>query len=197
MTGPSAPIRVFIALHLSQMARQQLAETIRRLAGELPTGVRWVDPENIHLTLKFLGDIDPSQLEDVSRDMGLAAGGSAPFWVHLAGLGMFPNQKRPRVLWAGMGGDLDQLAALQEKVDAAMAELQFPREGRPFSPHLTLGRVRDGVSGEVRRRVGAAVACATQEAGDPWLVDTLHLVRSDLTAKGAIYTSLVAAPLGG
>ncbi len=197
MTGPGAPIRVFIALQVSQMARQQLAETIRLLASELPASVRWVDPENIHLTLKFLGDIDPIRLEDVSRAMGLAARGSSPFWVHLAGLGMFPNQKRPRVLWAGMGGDLDELVALQEKVDAAMSELNFPREGRPFSPHLTLGRVRNGISGEVRRRIGAAVACATQEASDPWLVDTLHLERSNLTAKGAIYTSLVSAPLGG
>ena len=195
MTGSAPAIGVFIALHLSEQARQQLVETIRNLVTAMPTGIRWVDPAGVHLTLKFLGDIDPGRVDNVLEAMGRAARGSSPFRVHLAGLGMFPNQREPRVLWAGIGGDLDALAALQEKLEAAMSSLDFPPDRRPFSPHLTLGRVRDGLNGAARRRIGAVVSGASIEAADSWIIDRVHLMRSTLTPDGAVYASLGSVDL--
>ena len=131
-------MRRLSALRVGLGVRRRLADTIRWMGREVPSGVRWVDSEGIHLTLKFLGDIDPALVEDVLRAMEQAASGTLPFQVHLNGLGVFPNLRRPRVLWAGVGGDMDALGALQEKVEAAMEGLAFPRERRAFSPHLTL-----------------------------------------------------------
>ena len=195
MTASVAGLRAFIAIHLSQEARLQLSDTISSLGSEIPNGVRWVDPEGIHLTLKFLGDIDPGLVEDVLRAMEQAASGSLPFQLYLNELGVFPNHRRPRVLWAGLGGDLDALGALQEKLEAAMSRLNFPRERRTFNPHLTLGRVRDGVSDVVRQRVGAVVSRVSLDGAGPWPVNGVHLMRSNLTPDGAVYSSLGSVAL--
>ena len=195
MTASGTGIRTFIAIHLSQDARRRLAETIRWMVSEVPSGVRWVDPEGIHLTLKFLGDIEPALVEDVLRAMEQAASGTLPFQVHLNGLGVFPNLRRPRVLWAGVGGDMDALGALQEKVEAAMEGLAFPRERRAFNPHLTLGRVRDTISAVARQRVGGLVSQGSLDGADPWPVNAVHLMRSNLTPDGAVYTSLGSVSL--
>ena len=195
MTASGAGLRAFIAIHLSQEARRRLAETIRWMVSEVPSGVRWVDPEGIHLTLKFLGDIEPALVEDVLRAMEQSASGTAPFQLHLDGLGVFPNLRRPRVLWAGVGGDMDALGALQEKVEAAMEGLAFPRERRAFSPHLTLGRVRDTISAVARQRVGGLVSQGSLDGADPWPVNAVHLMRSNLTPDGAVYTSLGSVSL--
>ena len=195
MTVSGAGLRAFIAIHLSQEARLQLFDTIRSLESEIPSGVRWVDPEGIHLTLKFLGDIDPALVADVLGAMEQAASGSLPFHLHLNGLGVFPNEGRPRVLWAGLGGDLDALGALQEKLEAAMSGLNFPRERRTFNPHLTLGRVRDGVSAVARQRVGSVVSWSSLDGADSWPVNAVHLMRSNLTPDGAVYSSLGSVPL--
>ena len=199
MTASGAGLRAFIAVHLSPGARIQLSDTIRSMGSEIPSGVRWVDPEGIHLTLKFLGDIDPALVEDVLRAMKQAALGSLPFQLHLNGLGVFPNRRRPRVLWAGLGGDLDALGGLQEKVEAAvcgpMYGLNFPRERRAFSPHLTLGRVRDTISAVARQRVGDLVSQGSLDGADSWPVNAVHLMRSNLTPDGAIYSSLGSVSL--
>ena len=195
MTASGGGLRAFIAIHLSQGARLQLSDAIRSLESEIPGGVRWVDPEGIHLTLKFLGNVDPALVEDMLLAMEQAASGSLPFHLHLNGLGVFPNERRPRVLWAAVGGDLDALGALQEKLEAAMSGLNFPRERRTFSPHLTVGRVRDGVSDVVRQRVGAVVSRGSLDVADSWLVNAIHLMRSNLTPDGAVYSSLGSVSL--
>lgn len=195
MVGPDAGIRVFIALQISQVATQALAEVTARLSAAVPRGVRWVDPESVHLTLKFLGNIDPGLTGQVLEAVRRAGQGSFPFRLHLSGLGAFPNQRQPRVLWTGVAGDLDELAGLQGKMEDAIAQLGFPRDRRPFSPHLTIGRVRDGVSGELRRQIGDAVAAASLEPTDSWLVESVHLMRSTITPGGAVYASLGSARL--
>jgi RNA 2',3'-cyclic 3'-phosphodiesterase len=192
-------IRVFIALDLPAEAKQALADTIRHFQSALPYGVRWVDPAGIHLTLKFLGNIDASLVKDIFKATQCAARDfqDESFRLQLSGLGVFPNERQPRVLWAGIDGDLDSLKSLQEKVDEAISRLGFPREKRPFNPHLTLGRVRDDVSASARRQVSAAFAAADLEPGDPWKVKEVHLIRSTLTPNGAIYTSLGSTSLSG
>jgi 2'-5' RNA ligase len=171
-----------------------LAEVIQRLAVQAPTGVRWVDPAGIHLTLKFLGNVVPGLAGRIIEVMDRQA--ASPFSIHLSGLGMFPNERRPRVLWAGVQGALDPLQRLQEQIEEGVSRLGFPRERRPFSPHLTLGRVREPVSSGALKRISAAVTSTSLEPTEPWTVDSVHLMRSVLTPGGARYSTLASVPLG-
>ncbi len=191
-------IRVFIALVLPPQAKEVLARTICALAQEISTGVRWVDPSGIHLTLKFLGNIQPAFTEQVFEAMTEAAQieHSSTFQLSLSQLGVFPIPRRPRVLWAGIQGDLSVLAGLQARVEEAAGRIGFAPEQRPYRPHLTLGRVREGVSPPARLQIGKAVSEAKLEPSPTWLVDTLHLIQSDRRPEGATYTSLGSVPLG-
>ena len=195
MVETEPAIRAFIAVQISPAARKALAEVIERLGIAVPRGVSWVDPKSVHLTLKFLGDIAPSLTKQILEAARRSGQGTRSFRLHLSGLGMFPNQRQPRVLWAGVGGDLDALSGLQGALESALEELGFPREGRPFSPHLTIGRVRDGVSPGQRRAIAEAVSAAVFEPTELWLVESLDLMRSTLTPHGAVYTSLGSVAL--
>ena len=157
--------------------------------------VRWVDPKGIHLTLKFLGNIDVGLVEKVLDSMKQSARSSAPFSLELSGLGVFPGRRAPRVLWAGIGGDLDALGSLQRELEIILAAQGFQREERGFNPHLTIGRVRNGVSRDQGLRIVDAVTSVHLEPTDPWRVDALHLMRSTLTPQGALYDSLGAASI--
>ena len=138
-------IRVFIAILIPNEGRAVLSEAMERLQSQVPTGVKWVDPQGIHLTLKFFGNIASSLKVPVLEVMGDVGRQAAPFNLKLSSLGVFPNERQPRVLWSGVNGDMEDLAALQEEVEQAMLALGFRREKRRFNPHLTIGRVRDGV----------------------------------------------------
>ncbi len=195
-------IRVFIALVLPPQAKEALTRTICALTQEISTGVRWVDPSGIHLTLKFLGNIQPALTEQVfeamtreSKNKDSGSDDSGHFQLSLSQLGVFPNTRRPRVLWAGIQGDLNVLAGLQVRVEEAAGWIGFAPELRPYRPHLTLGRVREGVPPPARLQIGKAVSEAKLEPSPPWLVDSLHLIRSDRRPKGATYTSLGSVPL--
>ena len=202
-------IRVFIALVLPPQAKEILARTICALTQEISTVVRWVDPSGIHLTLKFLGDIQPALVEQVfeamtqasqSKDSGSNDSGSddsGAFQLSLSQLGVFPNTRQPRVLWAGIQGDLTLLAGLQVRVEEAAGQIGFAPEQRPYRPHLTLGRVREGVPTPALLQIGKAVSEANLEPSPPWPVDSLHLIQSDRRPEGATYTSLGSVPLGG
>ena len=192
MREQAPTIRVFIALDLPSWAKQALDEVIQKLRTDLPSGVRWVDPSVVHLTLKFLGDIDSSSVADILEAMTSAvkATQGERFGLRLSGLGLFPNPDQPRVLWAGLDGDLDALRALQERVDEAASQLGFAKERRPFTPHLTLGRVRDGATADLRRRVSSSLAATHMEDGEPWEPDAIRLIQSTLTPQGAVYTNL-------
>lgn len=206
MSQENSTVRVFIALDLPAATKFPLSRAIAELQRAIPSGVRWVDPAGIHLTLKFLGDIEAGRIEPVLDAMGQGAGefGAAALSLRLSGLGVFPNLREPRVLWAGVKGDLAALGRLQQGVDESCAALGFARERRPFRPHLTLGRVRDSAPATTRRDVGEAVAALSAapkpepeavEPGADWPATEIHLIRSNLTPHGAIYTSLGAAPL--
>lgn len=190
--APGDTVRVFIALDIPQNAKDVLSETIRQLRSVIPNGVRWVDPQGIHLTLKFLGNVEASVVDDLLTAMKTASENyqGPRFSLTLSGLGLFPNDRRPPVLWAGTDGDLDSLGALQSLVDEAVSRLGFSREKRPFRPHLTIGRVQDGVPQGARHFIGEAVVKTQLPPIPAWEVDTMHLIRSTLTLQGAIYTSL-------
>ena len=196
MTASGDIIRAFIATAISPMAREALEDTIGRLRQEIPGGVTWVRPEGIHLTLKFLGNVRRDESERLMSVVGELAAGHGPFTLGLSGLGMFPNGRRPRVLWAGLTGDLGALASLQQTVEDAAARIGWSPEARPFSPHLTLGRVRRDVSEAALGRISAAVSVAATPDVLPWSVDSVQLMRSVLHPSGAEYTVLTSVPLG-
>jgi 2'-5' RNA ligase len=153
--------------------------------------VAWVAPDNFHLTLKFLGPVDSGRIAALTETVSSAAAAFAPFKLELGGLGAYPSPARPRVLWAGLATGAAPAAALAARIDEAAAALDFKREARAFSPHVTLGRVRQP---HAQPRLGEALA-ATRVVGTVE-VARVSLMRSDLSPRGARYTELATARLG-
>jgi 2'-5' RNA ligase len=196
VTGHLRPLRLFIAIPVSAEAKRALDTVIGRVAVQAPGGVRWVHPEGIHLNVKFLGNVEPTLVNPIAEAMGRAAAGGSAFRLQLAGLGMFPSERRPRVLWAGVAGNLEALEALQGRMEAEMSALSFPPERRPFSPHLTLGRVGQETSEGLSCRVSTALQASSLDPTGPWQVETVNLMRSDPAPGGSIYSALASVPIG-
>ncbi|MBN1862988.1 MAG: RNA 2',3'-cyclic phosphodiesterase [Dehalococcoidales bacterium] len=190
------PVRSFIAIELPDELKQQLTRLETELKKDGPPGVKWVSPESIHLTLKFLGNIAADKIEAVTGVMTESARGIVPFRLSARGLGVFPNPKRAQVVWVGMEGDLDQLRQLQKQLEAELDRLGFPPEARAFTPHLTLARLRNYASPEERQRFGRLIADREFSAGDIE-VESLSLMRSQLTRSGAVYSRLSSVRLTG
>jgi 2'-5' RNA ligase len=182
-----ATARLFLAVDLSPEVRSWLGRAESGLKVRIPPGsVRWVNVEMIHLTLKFLGETPSPRIDDVRTVMDLLARGCRPFPLVVEGLGCFPNAARPRVVWAGVRRAPD-LLQLQQRVESELEPIGFPRERRGFSPHLTLGRVKEGVrSGEIGRAVESAFPPAAAEMK----VDGWCLFQSVLRPGGAEYSIL-------
>ncbi len=198
MSTRAGYVRAFIAVEVPQTARQTLAEAVRELADQTPGNVRWVDAQGIHLTLKFLGDIHTQDAGEIITALNSPVRQVSPFSLQLSGLGMFPNARRPRVLWAGIEGQQDSLSNLQQCVEGVLVQMNHPTERQTFSPHLTLGRVRDGISPGARRRIIQAMSAASPASmvvSEPWTVEQVHLFRTTFTPQGSIYTSMGAVPL--
>ena len=201
MTGDSqSRLRLFVALDLPAGAKAALAATMGQLQSVIPAGVRWVNPAGIHLTLKFMGDTEAGLVTPLRAALweAAAAGDAMPFPLHLDGLGVFPNGREPRGIYAGVDGDLDSLTQAQRQVEQAIVHLGFRQDNRSFCPHLTLGRVRDGVAPAVRRQIGETIArqAAALSPEYAWMAGEICLIRSNLTPQGAVYTTLGQAALG-
>jgi len=134
-------IRSFIALELPDSLRKALAKVQQNLLYQTNC-VRWVKPENIHLTLKFIGYIDESQGATISLLLTKICTGVSPFAFSAIGIGAFPNKKNPKVIWVGIREDQQQILCFQKKLDEALGDIGLPKEKRPFTPHLTLGRMK-------------------------------------------------------
>ena len=197
MSGSRGTMRVFIALAVPPEAQRALEPAVQQMSAAAPGAVRWVNLDGLHLTLKFLGDVDAGRVGDISQGMRRACRDLAPFELALSDLGVFPNSGRPRVVWAGVKGDLDSVTTLQTGIESEMAALGFAPEKRAFAPHLTLGRVRDRAADSQRRFLGRAVSACSIDSPQPWLVEEVRLVRSELGPGGATYTALASVPLGG
>ena len=183
-------IRSFIAIELSEEAKKGLARLRRELEKDEHRFVKWVDTGGIHLTLKFLGNIPAKRVTEITEAMEKAAQGIFPFHLEISGLGAFPSLKQARVFWVGIGGEVDKLSGLQKSIDSALAALGFAKEERPFVPHLTLARIREGASPLERRSFGELVGSTVFEDKYPVAVEAIRLMRSQLTPAGAIYTCL-------
>lgn len=183
-------IRSFIAIELPEEAKKGLARLRRELERDEHRFVKWVAPTGIHLTLKFLGNIPSARVAEITEAIGKAAQGISPFHLEISGTGAFPSLKQVRVFWVGVGGEVDKLSRLQQNVDSALAALGFAREERPFVPHLTLARIREGASPLERRSFGELVGSTV--FADKYFIEvvTVRLMRSQLTPSGANYTCL-------
>ena len=189
-------VRTFIAVELDKEFLDNLENIQHRLRGQIaPRSVRWVRPEGIHLTLKFLGETRPDQLESVKIALDHAASQIPPFVFTMGGLGCFPDTRRPRVIWVGLYEPAGILARLRDAVESRVAPLGFPTENRPFRPHLTLGRVQRHASKSEAREVGQVVASGEIGALDEMRVEQVSYIKSDLRPAGAVYTTLHQARL--
>lgn len=193
--------RTFVAIELGDDARAHLARQIARLGRALPH-IRWADPASLHLTLAFLGELDDVRLAAVSEAVAIAATAAQPFTLRVAGLGTFGSPAVPRVVWAGVGGDLRRLAALHEALAVALEARGFARDPRPFAPHLTLARLRDPLAPDEAARLqqlvsGAGTHPPARGAGAAIAVDALSIMKSELLRPTARYTCLCAVRLGG
>jgi RNA 2',3'-cyclic 3'-phosphodiesterase len=177
--------RTFIALELPEELKKSLGRLQAKFK-EFASGVKWVRPENIHLTLKFLGDINPDRVAPVSAVLERLAHDAAPFLLDVAGIGAFPNDRNPKVLWAGMQID-DRLHVFQQEIETALAATGFAREQRPFAPHLTLGRLRDG---RARRDIAGLIEQYSSERFGRFTADRIVFFKSELQPSGPVYEAI-------
>ena len=188
---------MFIAAPISLPAKLALTQVIGNLGGNIPSEIRWVNPDGIHLTIKFLGDVPSEEIAGITEAMGRTAAKIIPFYVGLSGLGVFPNSKEPRVLWAGVDGDLATLTQLQESTEQELAAAGYPKDRRRFNPHLTLGRIRRHASEQTKRNIGPMVTSHQIPGSEQWTVQSVELIQSHLGPEGATYTTLAKASLKG
>jgi len=196
MKGMAPAVRAFVAVELDPALREAVADLLRHLQKAVG-GVRWVDPEGVHITLKFLGEVEAGRIPPIASALETAVRPLAPFNLRLGTPGAFPDPQRPRVLWLAVEEPTGALARLQRAVEEALTALGFPPEERPFTPHLTLGRVGAQAGEGVRRRAGLALAGLKVPPGLTMRVTTVSLMRSHLSPQGARYTRLARIPLEG
>ena len=189
-------IRSFIAIELPG----DLKLAIPRLQEQLKSGSRapakWVNPENTHLTLKFLGNIDIAVVDNIQSALREAARGIPAIKLGAEGLGTFPNSNRVQVVWVGLTGELDKLQKLQQRIDKELSPLGFPAEKRAFSPHLTIARLRDRATVNDRQEIGRLVEKTNFESSLDFYVNSINLMKSQLTREGPIYSMLGSVNLG-
>lgn len=190
--------RLFISVNLTDDLRGKLAAEQKRLQRQLSDyPLRWTRPEGIHITLKFLGDTDPTRLPELSTALQRVAVLHAPFVVTIGGLGCFPNARHPNVIWVGVHDPDKKLRALAASIEQAVASLGWERERRPFSAHLTLARVKREAGTQERRTLGRLLPnLGVPETLGTCAVNTVHVMRSQLRSQGSLYTSLYEVRLG-
>ncbi len=190
-------IRSFIAIELPDELKQELSQLQAKLKSGVQSWVKWGDPYGIHLTLKFLGNIAINRTGEITRVIEEAAKGTAPFHLKVKQLGVFPNLRRVQVVWVGISGEVDKLSQLHQRIESGLARLGFTPESRPFTPHLTLARVRDQASSDERQRLGQLIASTSFESAHSIEVATVNLMKSQLTREGAIYSRISSIKLTG
>jgi 2'-5' RNA ligase len=188
-------LRAFIAidipLHLQDAIEKQTSRLRQTLGNDL---IRWIPAQNMHLTLKFLGDIASSHVEFLKQLLTREATQHSQFDFQIGGLGSFPNSRRPRILWVGLHAPAN-LTSLQKSIEAGTTRLGYEQEEHDFSPHLTIGRVRQNISPAELLKIRAVLDNIQLGNIGTARVDSIHLVKSELNPNGSVYTNLFSAPL--
>ena len=183
-------MRTFLAIETTDAVKRLILSELKAFhALDAGGAVRWVLPENIHLTMAFLGDTSPERLPDLDRLLGDVACQTAAFPIRIGGIGVFPNVQQPRVIWLGVTEQAGALADLHRRLWEALQELGWEPEERPFRAHLTLGRVRREAARPDLDQLGAALK-APRPAHATMTADSLTSFRSDLSPRGPVYTRL-------
>jgi 2'-5' RNA ligase len=188
-------LRIFIAADIPpplQQTIQQKVGFLRKTIGDL--SVRWVPVQNMHLTLKFLGDVSPANVESLKEILRIEADSCPVFDITISSFGSFPNSKRSRVLFIGIQAPAE-LEALQRGIDSATARLGYESEVRPFSPHLTIGRVKETATATDLQKIRGILDQVKIDSLGPAGVDSVHLYKSELEPGGSVYSKLYSAPL--
>jgi len=191
-------LRLFVAIELPDAVRDGLARAADSLRRVLPPdALRWVRPEGIHITLKFLGPVEEGRVPALHTALRIAVREIAPFELSTGDVGSFGGRRNVRVVWVGVGGDTGSLGALAERVEDALGPLGFPGEQRPFAAHLTLARVREGTLPAVREQIYVALSQPRPAESPSFRVKRVSLMRSTLGRCGALYDALGSYPLAG
>lgn len=186
-------IRTFIAVDPGKAIRDRLV-ALQKTLGQAAAEVKWVEPENLHVTMLFLGEVDDRQVGRVCQIVGEGAQQESPFLMEVEKTGCFPNPRRPRVLWAGIGAGVQPLCRLHDGLEIPLQSLGYRREERRFTPHITLGRVRTDLQ---TGKLAAALAAQAGWKGGETTVQELLVMSSELTSAGPVYTVLSRAKLAG
>ncbi|MFC1992063.1 RNA 2',3'-cyclic phosphodiesterase [Chloroflexota bacterium] len=183
-------VRSFIAIELPDGLRQELGQLEAQLKSGEQSRVKWANPDSIHLTLKFLGNIGINRVGEIIGVMEEAVRGISTFCLGVKDPGVFPNVKRAQVAWVGLSGDVDRLLHLQQRLESGLESLGFAPESRAFTPHLTLARLHQRATPDEQQRFGQLVADSRFEAATTINVAAISLMKSQLTREGAIYSRL-------
>ena len=183
-------VRSFIGINLPEKVKIGLARLQDQLKSGEISSVKWVEPSDIHLTLKFLGSVTVDKIDEITRALEKATQGIPPFQLKVKELGAFPDLRRVQVVWVGLNGEIDKISQLKQHIESNLLPLGFTPESRPFTPHLTLARLRDRAASDERQRLGQLIAGTTFEVVYTIKVDYIHLMKSQLTREGAIYSKI-------
>lgn len=190
-----AKTRTFIGIAADKEVRQQ-AEQFADALGRVTTDIRFVEPENLHFTLHFLGDLSDHELADVCMRVKRTVAELAPFEIDAVGSGAFPNQERPRVFWIGVDRGADQMTALHAEIGTTLDGLGFRGENRAFVPHLTVGRVGRGPASE-NTELASVLSSYQDYAAGGMKVASVRIFASEMTQDGPVYQTLATCPLEG
>lgn len=177
-------MRLFIALELSEEQRRELALFQARFKSNF-SGVRWVKPEGMHLTLKFIGETDQARVESISDVMDSVVRSEQPFNTVYSGCGVFPAPGKARILWVGLNRGAEITTEIAERLDSSLSGQGFKKEKQQFKPHLTIGRIRQSLESKL---INEFLNSGDDFHTSPALVNSITLFRSNLTSHGAFYT---------
>ena len=189
------PIRIFIAIKLSSQVRDSLTLVAQQIIRRGIKCVRWVKPENIHLTIRFLGDISNGKVGDIVHVIGEAVKICSPFTLRFGGIGAFPNHRKPQVVWVGVDSSLE-LLDLHSKIERRLYQAGFQGDNKGLRPHLTIGRLRRELSHYDLKMIADLVMNNEFPTVGEQVVESIHLIKSELRSEGPTYSFLASVKLG-